>query len=211
MSSQITNNYITAPTFPNLYITRKLNNMDEAQVLKKEQDNWTRLYYKILKGITEMKETILKTSINNQTMNTTNILGVLKDLQYLIQSNMEDQVFQIQRILADELDVCKGQGNQYVEDNIWKIQDLYKDKEHKMELRKRRVEEEEVILIRPYEVLELTLSTLSSTTKLSFINNEVDNLMKYMKFIWSPTQIRLFKLPPYYQALQSRGEQDPDF
>jgi len=137
----------------------------------------------MLKGITEMKETILKTSINNQTMNTTNILGVLKDLQYLIQSNMEDQVFQIQRILADELDVCKGQGNQYVEDNIWKIQDLYKDKEHKMELRKRRVEEEEVILIRPYEVLELTLSTLSSTTKLSFINNEVDNLMKYMKFI----------------------------
>jgi len=37
MSSQITNNnYITTPTSPNLYITRKLNNMDKAQVLKKE-------------------------------------------------------------------------------------------------------------------------------------------------------------------------------
>jgi len=40
MSSQITNNnYMTAPTSPNPYITRKLNNMDEVQVLKKEQDN----------------------------------------------------------------------------------------------------------------------------------------------------------------------------
>jgi len=38
-------------------------------------------------------------------------------------------------------------------------------------------------IIRLYEVLELTSSTSSSTTKLSFINNEVDNLIKYMKFI----------------------------
>jgi len=40
--------------------------------------------------ITEMEETILKVSINNQTMNATNILGISEDLQYLIQSNMED-------------------------------------------------------------------------------------------------------------------------
>jgi len=98
--------------------------------------------------ITEIKETILKASINNWTMNTTNILGILKDLQYLIQSNMEDQVFQIQRMLADELDMYKRQGNQYVKNNIQEIQDLYKDEEHKLELRKGRVEEEEVILIR---------------------------------------------------------------
>jgi len=46
--------------------------------------------------ITEMEETILKASINNQTINATNILGISKDLQYLIQSNMmEDRVFQI--------------------------------------------------------------------------------------------------------------------
>ena len=133
---------MTAPTFPNPYITRKLNNMDEAQVLKKEQDDWTRMYHKTLKGlevminvqrqvwdiinivgetnmmITEMEETILKTSINNQTINATNILGILEDLWHLIQSNIEDQVFQIQRMLADELDVYKGWGNQYVEDNI---------------------------------------------------------------------------------------------
>ena len=129
--------------------------------------------------ITEIEKTILKTSINNWTMNATNILGISENLQYLIQSNMEDQVFQIQRMLADKLNGYKGRENQYVEDNIWEIQDLYKDEENKVESRRERVEEEEkVILIRPYEVLELTLST----TKSSFIN-EVNNLMKYIKFV----------------------------
>ena len=129
--------------------------------------------------ITEIEKTILKTSINNWTMNATNILGISEDLQYLIQSNMEDQVFQIQRMLADKLNGYKWRENQYVEDNIWEIQDLYKDEENKVELRRERVEEEEkVILIRPYKVLELTLST----TKSSFIN-EVNNLMKYIKFV----------------------------
>jgi len=32
-----------------------------------------------------------------------------------------------------------------------------------------------------------------------------------MKFIRSPTQMRLFKPPPHYQSLKSRGEQDPEF
>ena len=53
--------------------------------------------------VTKIEETILKVGINNQTMNATNILGILEDLRYLIQSNMEDWVFQIQRILTDEL------------------------------------------------------------------------------------------------------------
>jgi len=44
------------------------------------------------------------------------------------------------------------------------------------------VENEEVILIKPYEISKST----SSTTTLSFIDNEVNNLMKYMKFIQSP-------------------------
>ena len=47
--------------------------------------------------------------------------------------------------------------------------------------------------------------------KSSFIHDKVDNLIKYMKFICSPTQTRLFKLPPHYQSLWSRGEQDLDF
>ena len=71
---------------------------------------------------------------------------------------------------------------------------------------KGRVEDKEIILIKPYEVSE-SVSTKSS----SFINKEINNLLKYMKFIKSPTQTRLFHPPPYYQSLWSRGEQDLDF
>jgi len=56
MSSQSFNNdnYTTAPTSPNPYISRKLNNMDQAQVMKREQEDWTRIYHKMLKGIEVM-------------------------------------------------------------------------------------------------------------------------------------------------------------
>ena len=100
MSSQLVNNnnnYTTAPTSPNLYISRKLNNMDQAQVIKKKREDWMRLYHKTLKGletmidvqrmvknikklaeevnttITEVEESILIASINNRTTNATNI------------------------------------------------------------------------------------------------------------------------------------------
>ena len=46
--------------------------------------------------ITEMEDTILKASINNWVINMTNITGVSEDLRYLIQSNMKNQVFQVQ-------------------------------------------------------------------------------------------------------------------
>jgi len=91
-------------------------------------------------------------------------------------------------------------------DNIREIQKLYKNEEQEKELVKERVEDEKVVLIKPYEVLELT-----SSSTLSFIDDEVDNLIKYMKFIHSPTQTRLFRPPPHYQSLKSRGEQDPEF
>ena len=99
MSSQISNNNnnATALTFPNPYISRKLNNMNQAQIMKKEREDWIRLYHKTLKGIetminvqrmvkdikrmaeeantmrTEMEGSILIASINNRTMNTINI------------------------------------------------------------------------------------------------------------------------------------------
>jgi len=142
MSSQITNNYTTAPTSPNPYISRKLNNMDQAQVMKKEREDWTRLYYKTLKGIeamidvqrmlkdmkkiaeemgttvTEMEGTILMASTNNWTINAMNITQIAEDLRYLLQSDMDDRALQVQRMLADELDQYKGKGNSYVEENI---------------------------------------------------------------------------------------------
>jgi len=54
MSSQATNNYMTAPTSPNPYITRKLNNMNKAKIFKKEREDWTKLYHKMLKGLKTM-------------------------------------------------------------------------------------------------------------------------------------------------------------
>ena len=57
MSSQISNNnkyYTMAPTSLNPYISRKLNNMDQAQVMKREREDWLRLYYKTLKGLETM-------------------------------------------------------------------------------------------------------------------------------------------------------------
>ena len=88
--------------------------MDQAQVIKRKQEDWTRMYHKMLKVIemiidvqriiknikklageanivvTKMKEAILWTSINNQTTNATNISGISEDLRFLVQSNVEE-------------------------------------------------------------------------------------------------------------------------
>ena len=195
--------------------------MDQAQVMKREREDWERLYYKMLKGleaminiqrtmkdmkklaeeasttITELEETILMASINHQTINATNITQMVEDLRYLIQSDMNDRAFQIQRRLADELDWYKGKGNQYMEENIQEIQELYIDEEMQNK-GKGKIEEEDVILTKPYKTSE-SIKTKSS----SFINEEIKNLMKYMKFVKTPTQTRIFQLPPYYQSLRS--------
>jgi len=147
MTSQIAvnNNYIMAPTSPNPYISRKLNNMDQAQIMKREREDWLRLYHKILKGLetmidvqrmakdikrlaeetntilTEIEGTVLMTSISNRVMNATNITQILEDLQYLVQSDMDKQAFQVQRMLANELDHYKGKGNSYMDSNIKEI------------------------------------------------------------------------------------------
>jgi len=43
-----------APTFSNPYIFRKLNNMDQIQFMKREREDWSRLYHKTLKGLETM-------------------------------------------------------------------------------------------------------------------------------------------------------------
>ena len=107
MSSQLSNNnnyYTTALVSPNPYISRQLNNMDQTQVMKREREDWLRLYHKTLKGletmieiqrmvkdmkkmaeeantmIIEMEGTILMASIDNWTINTTNIAQISEDL-----------------------------------------------------------------------------------------------------------------------------------
>ena len=184
--------------------------MDQAQVMKKEREDWTGIYHKTLKRIEtmidiqrmvkdikkmaeevnttimEVEGPILTASRNNGATNAMNIAQILEDLQYLVQSDIDEQAFQIQRMLADELDQYKGRGNSYVDDNIWEIQELYIDEEQQKK-GKGKVEEEEVILIKSYE-----MSESSSTKSSSFINEEINNLIKYMKFVKSPTQTRIF-------------------
>ena len=106
MSSQITNNnsYTMALASPNSYISRKLNNIDQAQVMKREREDWSRLYHKMLKGlkiminiqrmvkdikklaeeanttIIEVERSILTVSINNRVINTTSITQISEDL-----------------------------------------------------------------------------------------------------------------------------------
>ena len=101
---QFNNNYTTAPTLPNPYVTRKLNNMDKAKIMKEERNNWMRIYYKMLKELEAMidvqkqvkdmvkiageinitvikiERIILEASINNQTINATNIVVISEDL-----------------------------------------------------------------------------------------------------------------------------------
>jgi len=194
--------------------------------MKREREDWTRGYHKTLKGIeamidvqrmlkdmkkiaeetsttvTEMEGTILTASVNNRTMNTTNITQIAEDLRYLVQSDMDKRALQVQKMLADELDHYKGRGNDYVDANIKEIQELYIEEEN----RKGKVEDKEVILIKPYEV-----STTTSSSTTSFIMDEVGNLAKYMKFVRTPSQTRIFRPLSHYQSLRSRGEQDPEF
>ena len=94
-------------------------------------------------------------------------------------------------MLADELDRYKGKGNKYVNDNIQEIQDLYIKEEKKEE--KGVIEDKEVILVKPYEA-----SMTTSSSRTSFITDKVENLFKYMKFIQTPTQTRIFRPPPHY-------------
>jgi len=89
-------------------------------------------------------------------------------------------------MLADKLDQYKGKGNRYVEENTQEIQELYMDNKREKE---GKVEDEGVILIKPYEV---STATTSSTSQTSFITEEVENLSKYMKFIQTSTQTRIF-------------------
>jgi len=153
---------------------------------RKQVQNMIKIVKEANTTIIEVGGTILKTSINNQTTNAMNILEISEDPQYLIQSNMEDHAYQVQCMLADELDVYSGQGNQYVDDNIKEIRELYKNRDQMKNTNQGQVKDKEVILIKPYEVSSL------SSTKLSFIDDKVDNLLKYMKFICSPTQTRIF-------------------
>jgi len=69
---------------------------------------------------------------------------------------------------------------------------------------KQRIEEEEVFLYKPYNVDE----PKPKTSKPQLIQDEVNNLEKYMKYMQSPIKTIPFYSPPYYKSLRPQGEQD---
>ena len=71
--------------------------------------------------IVEIKSTILQVSNNHQTYTARDIFSIAEDLQNIVQRNMEDQAYHIQKLLANELDNCKEKGNNYAEEHIKEI------------------------------------------------------------------------------------------
>ena len=124
---------------------------------------------------------------------------------------MENQVYHIQKLLADKLDSCKEKGNNYVKGHINKIQDVYKQEDIVMKGQdikgKQQIQDEEVLLYKPYKVDPLR----PKTPELTFIQDKIKNLEKYMKFIQTPIQITPFYPPPHYQSLQPQGEKDKQY
>jgi len=100
--------------------------------------------------LTEIEGTVLATSISNRVINTTNIMQISEDLQQLVQSDIDDRVFQVQRMLANELDHYKGKVNDYINSNIKEIQELYMEEEKKEE--KGTIENKEVTLVCLYKI-----------------------------------------------------------
>jgi len=73
-----------------------------------------------------------------------------------------------------------------VEEHIKEIQDVYKQKDIIMKeqdvKKKQQIQDEEVLLYKPYEV---DLSR-PKTPELTFIQDKIENLKKFMKFMQAP-------------------------
>jgi len=63
---------------------------------------------------------------------TGDISSISEDLRNIVQSNMKNQAYHIQKLLVDKLDNCKGKGNSYAKRHIKKIQDAYQQEDIEM-------------------------------------------------------------------------------
>ena len=124
---------------------------------------------------------------------------------------MENQAYHIQKLLANELDSCKRKQNEYAKGHIKEIQDTYKQEGitiKKQDVKgEQQIQDEKVLLYKPYKVDSLKFKT----PKLIFIQDKIENLEKFMKFMQAPIQTTQFYLPHYYKSLQLQGEQDEQY
>ena len=147
--------------------------------------------------ITEIKSMIFQASNNFQIQTIRDIFSISEDLQNIVQSDMENQAYHIQWLLADELDNCKEKEKEYTDGHIKEIQDTYKQEDIIMKEQdnkgKQQIQDEEVFLYKPYDV-DLPRP---KNPELTFIQDEIKNLEKYMKFMQAPIQTIPSQPPPH--------------
>ena len=157
----------------------------------------------------EIETIILQVSDSYKTQNTGDIFSISQNLQNIIQGDMENQVYHIQTLLANKLDRCKGKGNAYAEEHIKEIQNIYKQENQKVEQLmivnkekqwENQVQDKEVLLYKPYDIS--SKSSKPNTLELMFIQDKIENLDKYMKYMQLPIKIMPFYPPPYYRSIQ---------
>ena len=92
--------------------------------------------------------------------------------------------------------------------NIKEIQELYKNKGGKQwrDEKWKGIQDKEVLLYKPYKI-----STQSSLTQPTFIQDELNNLEKHMKFFHSLAKTKTFSPPSYYKLIWPKEEQDIQF
>ena len=87
------------------------------------------------------------------------IFTISKNLRNIVQSNIENQAYHIQRLLVDELDNCKEKENNYIERHIKKIQDTYQQEDIEIKeletKEKQQIQDEEILLYKSYEINSL--------------------------------------------------------
>ena len=113
-------------------------------------------------------------------------------------------MYHIQALLVDELDNYKGKENKYAEAYIKEIQDAYKWDDLEMKIlqiidkEKQQVQDKKVFFYKPYNINESRLKT----PKLTFIQDEINKLEKYMKYMQAPIKTILIYLLPHYKTIQ---------
>ena len=94
--------------------------------------NITKLAKEANAQIAEIESTILKANNNYWMQTVGDIFSISENLQNIVQSNIENQAYHIQRLLVDKLDNCKGKENDYAERHMKEIQNAYKQEDMEM-------------------------------------------------------------------------------
>jgi len=71
------------------------------------------------------------------------------------------------------------------------------------------VQDKEVFLYKPHDIL--SKFSRPKTLEPMFIQDKINNLEKYMKFLQLPVKTVPFHLPPYYKSLWQKEEQNKQY